>query len=221
MITNGVPRETIVLLLLLPIVVTIIAFARQVIGIKGFGIYTPLIISFAFLTTGLRYGITIFAIILIVGTFMRFVARRFRLLYLPRIAIVLIGVSLAILLMFLEGAHSGRIGLIHVSVFAILIMITLVEKFIAAQIERGAKKAVILTIETLFLSVVCFWVISWMWLQNIVFLFPLAIIIGCILINILLGKWTGLRVSEYFRFREVIKSIELPEEKKKKKTKSE
>jgi len=54
MINQGVPKETLVFLLMLPIVAIVISFARQVIGIKGFGIYTPLIITFAFLVTGLN-----------------------------------------------------------------------------------------------------------------------------------------------------------------------
>ena len=216
MTTNGVPKETIVLLLMLPVIATIIAFARQVIGIRGFGIYTPLIISFAFLATGLKYGLAFFAVILTTGTLARFIVKRFRLLYLPRIAIVLIAVAIATLVVFLEGAYSGRIGIINTSIFAILIMITLVEKFIAAQIERGAEKAVILTIETLLLSMICYWVISWLWLQNIILSFPLLVVLGSIIINIILGKWTGLRFSEYFRFKEVIKRIELPEKKQKK-----
>jgi hypothetical protein len=213
MINNGVPQETVVLILMLPIVATIIAFARQVIGLKGFGIYTPLIITFAFLATGLKYGLAIFVAILLVGTLMRFLVKRFRLLYLPRMAIVLTSVAVAILILFLEGAYSGRKGLITVSIFAILIMITLVEKFIAVQIERGARQAIILTLETLVLSVVCYWIAGWTWLQNLVFVYPFWIIIGSVIVNIFLGKWTNLRFSEYIRFRKVIKHIELPSKK--------
>lgn len=213
MINQGVPQETVVLLLMLPIVATIIAFGRQVIGIKGFGIYTPLIISFAFLATGLKYGLVFFMTILIVGTLIRLLAKRFRLLYLPRMAIVLTTVALAILVLLLAGAYSGRVGLVAASIFAILIMITLVEKFIAAQIERGAREAIMLTSETLILSIISFWIISWSWLQNVVLLIPLWIILGSIIINIFLGKWTGLRLAEYFRFREVIKNVELPKKK--------
>lgn len=213
MINQGVPQETVVLLLMLPIVATIIAFGRQIIGIKGFGIYTPLIIAFAFLATGLKYGLALFMTILLVGTLMRLLVKRFRLLYLPRMAIVLTTVALAILLLFLEGAYSGRKGLIAASIFAILIMVTLVEKFVAAQIERGAKRAIILTSETLLLSIICYWVASWPWLQNQVITAPLWIILGAIIINVLLGRWTGLRLSEYWRFREVTKRLELPEKK--------
>jgi hypothetical protein len=214
MINNGVPRETIILLLMLPIIATIIAFARQIIGIKGFGIYTPLIISFAFLATGLKYGLAFFIAIISAGTVARFLARRFRLLYLPRMALVLTAVAIAILLLFGVGAFYQKKGLIAASVFAILIMITLVEKFIAAQIERGTTKAIILTVETLILSVVCYWTISWSWLQGAVILYPLWIVAGSAVINVFLGKWTGLRLSEYFRFREVIKNVELPKNNK-------
>ncbi len=208
MVSQGVPQETVVLLLMLPIVATIIAFARQIIGIKGFGIYTPLILSFAFLSTGLKYGLLFFITILSVGTLARFLVKKSRLLYLPRIAIVLALVALAILTIFWLGAYTDRKGLIAASVFAILIMITLVEKFISAQVERGAKKAVILTSETLILSIICYWVASWPWLQNVVFLYPIWIFLAAIAINVLLGRWTGLRFYEYFRFRELIKHVE-------------
>jgi len=210
LINQGMPQETLVLLLMLPIVATIIAFARQVIGVKGFGIYTPLIISFAFMATGLKYGLVLFLTILLVGTITRLVVKEFRLLYLPRMAIVLIIVAIAVIAIFPLGTYFGQSGLITISILVILIMITLVEKFVAAQIERGARGAIILTTETLFLSVISFWIISWSWFQEFVFTYPLWIILAAILANILLGKWTGLRLTEYFRFREVIKHVEIP-----------
>jgi len=213
MIAQGVPQETIVLLLMLPIVATVIAFARQVIGIKGFGIYIPLIVSLAFLATGLKYGLALFITVLLVGTLTRLLVKRFRLLYLPRMAVVLTAVALGILLLLLAGAYTERQGLIATSIFAILIMGTLVEKFITVQIEQGARGAIILTSETLFLSIVCYWIASWPWLQNQVLVYPLWFVLGVIIINIFLGRWTGLRLSEYWRFREVIKRVELPEKK--------
>ncbi len=214
MISQGVPQETLIYLLMLPIVATVIALARQVIGIKGFGIYTPLIIAFAFLATGLKYGIIFFFTILITGTLARLFIRKFRLLYLPRMAIALTVVVLAILAIFYFGAYNGQTNLISISIFTVLIMVTLVEKFLAAQIERGGKGAMFLTMETLILSIICYWVASWVWLQAFILSHPLATIFLAIIINIFLGKWTGLRLIEYFRFREVIKSIEIPKKKR-------
>jgi hypothetical protein len=203
---NGVPLDTLVLLLILPIIVTLIAFFRQVIGIKAFGIYTPAIITFAFLATNqIKYGITIFITVIVVGTATRYILKRARLLYLPRVAIMITIVGFAILALLIMGGINNRTGLASVSIFPILIMITLVEKFIAVQVEKGNRAAVILSLETLFISVIGYYVASWPLLIGTIIRFPWISLLT-IPINIFLGKWTGLRLSEYFRFRQIIKS---------------
>jgi hypothetical protein len=83
-------------------------------------------------------------------------------------------------------------------------MITLVEKFVAVQIEKGGRAAVILALETLFISVIGYYIASWHFLINAILQYP-WISLFTIPINVFLGKWTGLRLSEYFRFRQVIK----------------
>ncbi len=210
LIGRGIPEEILILLLMLPIVATIIAFARQVIGIKGFDIYTPLIITFAFLLTGLRYGLILFALILVVGTISRLIVKKFRLLYLPRMAIILTSVSTIVLLSFYLNNYFNLIKFNIPSVFIVLAMIALIEKFIVIQIERGIRGSILLAVEITILSIISFYVISWGWLENIVLTYPLLIIALTVAINLFLGKWTGLRLTEYFRFKDVIKNVELP-----------
>jgi len=206
-INQGVPFETAVLILMLPIIATFIAFLRQVVGIKAFGIYTPLIVTFAFLATdGLRYGIAIFIVVILTGMIMRFILKPFRLLYLPRVAIMVSVVALTILIMLTIGGEMKRTGLAAVSIFPILIMITLVEKFIAVQIEKGNRTAIILAVETLAISVVGFFLASWETLIRFIVAYP-WIVLFTIPINVFLGKWTGLRLTEYFRFRKIIKKF--------------
>jgi len=204
---EGVPLTTITLLLMLPIIATFIAFLRQVVGIKAFGIYTPLIITFAFLATnGLRYGVAIFLAVILAGMVMRFALKPFRLLYLPRVAIMLTIVSLIILVMLVFGGNMRRTGLASVSIFPILIMITLVEKFVAVQIEKGNKTALILAFETLVISIFGFYIASWKGLIEILLVHPWLILLT-VPINVLLGRWTGLRISEYIRFKDIIKKL--------------
>ena len=204
---QGVPFETVVLLLMLPIIATFIAFLRQVVGIKAFGIYTPLIITFAFLATnGLKYGIFIFLAVILSGMLMRFMLKPFRLLYLPRVAIMLSVVALAILGTLFLGGNMRRTGLASVSIFPILIMITLVEKFVAVQIEKGNRTAIILTLETLLISVVGFYLASWGELIRLLASYPWVVLLA-FPINFFLGRWTGLRLSEYLRFKEVLKKL--------------
>ncbi len=210
MSNQGVPENTIILILMLPIIATIIVFARQVIGIKAFGIYTSLIITFAFLITGLSYGLIFFILILAVGTLFRFLVRKIRLLYLPRMGIVLTAVALSILAIFFVGSYYHQTNLLSIPIFPILIVITLVEKFVTAQIERGDRIAIVLTLETLVLAIVCYYMANWNFLQNLILSYPEYVLLTVILINFGLGRWTGLRLFEYFRFKEVIKHIELP-----------
>lgn len=206
-VDQGVPLETIILLLMLPIIATLIAFFRQVIGIKAFGIYTPLIVTFSFLATnGVKYGIAVFLTVLIVGMLMRFALKPFRLLYLPRVAIMLTVVALFILGILVLGGNLKRTGLASVSIFPILIMITIVEKFIAVQIEKGDKMAIRLALETLIISLIGYYLAIWSPLLKFIAAYPWAVLLT-IPINVLLGKWTGLRLSEYFRFKDVIKKM--------------
>ncbi len=209
---NGVPLSTVTLILMLPIIVTIITFFRQVIGIKAFGIYTPAMITFAFLgiglqagnfSKGIKYGTSIFVMVILVGTLSRILMKRFRLLYLPRMAIVITLVSFATLGVLILGGYFKRTGLAGVEIFPILIMITLVEKFVSTQIEKGSRTAIILSVETLIISLISYFIISWQVLLIFVQQYP-WVILFTILINLFLGRWTGLRLIEYFRFKDLI-----------------
>ncbi len=208
-INEGVPLETVALLLLLPVVATLVAFFRQVIGIKAFGIYTPSIVTFAFLAfdpNGLKYGIAVFIAVIAVGTLARYLLKPFRLLYLPRVAITLSIISLVILGILVSGGYFQRTGLAAISIFPLLIMITLAEKFVATQIEKGNRVALILAAETLVISLAGYAVIRAESIREFLLAYPWAILL-VFPINIVLGKWSGLRLSEYWRFRRIFKYL--------------
>jgi len=200
----GISEETIALVLMLPVVATFIAFCRQVIGIRGLGIYITSLIAFAFVETQIKYGIVIFFVVLFSGTFMRFLMKKARIQYLPRMAIVLTGVSFSIFLMFFLGTYFKIEGLRVISIFPILMMILLTERFVAIQIERGQKMAILLVSETLVLAIVSYFIINSVYLRNILLSWPIASLCVIFLFNFALGKWTGFRITEYFRFRELM-----------------
>lgn len=208
-VEQGVPIQTVLMLLMLPVVATLVAFFRQVIGIKAFGIYTPSIITFALLAfdpNGIKYGIAIFVSVILVGMVTRYILKHFRLLYLPRVAITLSIVSLAILFILVIGGMFQRTGLASVSIFPLLIMITLAEKFIATQIEKGSRIAFVLAVETLIISVIGYFLVSWDALSALILEYPWLILITFV-INFSLGKWTGLRITEYLRFRKITRYL--------------
>ncbi len=206
-VREGVPIETVYLLLMLPVIATLVAFFRQVVGIKAFGIYTPSIITFAFLAfgeKGLKYGIAIFFAVIGMGILSRYLLRAFRLLYLPRVAITLSIISITVLAILAFGASLQRTGIAAVDIFPLLILITLAEKFIATQIEQGTRTALFLAGETLIISIIGYFIIGWPALRYFFLQYPWVILMT-FLINIGLGKWSGLRLTEIFRFRHIFK----------------
>jgi len=207
MIVKGIPSNTIVLLLMLPVIATIIAFLKQVIGITTFGLYTPAIITLSFLALGLKFGLSILVIIILTGAVLRITLEHVRLLHIPKVAIIFTISTFILLLMLAFGTYLGVSQLASIAVFPMLIMTTLAEKFVSAQTGKGFYAAILLMLETTAVSLICYWVVEWNWLQNLMLSYP-EILLLLIVINLGLGRWTGLRVFEFIRFREVMKHAE-------------
>ena len=54
--------------------------ARLVVGLETFGIFGPVIVSLAFITMGLRWGVSTFVVIVGLGVLLRMALQRLRLL---------------------------------------------------------------------------------------------------------------------------------------------
>ncbi len=204
LINQGVPANSIILILMLPVIATILAFARQVVGIKSFGLITPAMTTLSFLVMGLTYGLIVFAVIVLSGTVTRSALRRLRLLYLPRMALVLTSVSLSLLLLLGFGVANNQNSILSFSIFPALILTILAEEFIAAQFKLGVRSALTITAWTLVLSTICYFIVSSEIFRTLILSYP-ELILLTVPINIALGQWGGLRITEYFRFRELLR----------------
>lgn len=205
LVQNGIPLEALIWLLITPIAVTLIVIARHLIGIKGLGITTPLLIGFAFATTGLTRGLIIFFAILAIGFLIRSLLARVRLLYLPKIAIILSGITLAVLFLLPLVAPLGEKSLpFPQAAFSIIILIFSIDQFISFLNERGFKSTLGIVVEVTALALLTFSLLTSQWLIRAVVTYPLFVIISILFINLALGRWTGLRLSEYLRFKNLI-----------------
>lgn len=207
-VAAGVPANTIVLLLLLPLVAFVIAFTRNVIGIRGFGIFLPAALAVVFVATGPVVGIGMFLIIVAISTAVRIFLRKikFKMQYLPRMALIFWAIVLGVLAVLFADPILRYPDLANVSIFAVLIMILLAEDFIRVQLGKSAKTAMNLTFETLVISLISYLFLTFKPLQNYVLLNPELSLLGVAVADLILGKYTGLRIMEFYRFRKLIKS---------------
>lgn len=205
-VAAGVPANTIVLLLLLPAVAAIIAAARHLVGLRGFGIFLPAALSVVFVATGPVVGIGLFLIIVTVSTGARLILRRakIKLQYLPRMAMLLLFVVMGVLGVLFAAPVINRPDIANVSIFPVLILALLAEDFSRVQIGKSAKTAVNLTTETLILSLISFVFLTLKSVQEFALLKPEILLLSVLVFDFMLGKYIGLRFMEFWRFRKLI-----------------
>jgi len=205
-VAYGVPPNTIVLLLLLPLIAAVIAAARHILGLRGFGIFLPAALSVVFVAIGPVLGIGLFVVIVGTSTLVRFVIRKFKikLQYLPRMAIMLTFVVMSVLGVLFSAPLLRQPDLANVSIFAILILALLSEDYSRVQLGKSAKVAINLTTETLVLSLISFIFLTLKPLQEFALLNPEILLLSVLVFDFALGKFVGLRLVEFWRFRKLI-----------------
>ncbi|MFA6458422.1 MAG: 7TM domain-containing protein [Patescibacteria group bacterium] len=215
LVASGIPASVILLVLMLPVIATLVAFLKQVVGVTTLGVYTPSVLTLAFLAIGWKLGIIVLCVVVFASVLIRKILRRYRLAYTPRLAIVLSFVALAIfaaivLMTWLAplGSYYRVADLIAASIFPMLIMSTLAEKFVSIQSEKGSRSAIRMLSELLLVSLACYLVVGqWSGFQTLMLAHP-EIIFLFIAGDVLLAKFTGLRITEYVRFRELLQKEE-------------
>lgn len=207
-VKQGVPANTLVLIILFPLAVTLVAASRHLIGIRGTGILTPALLAVAFLATGVWAGVILFGLTLAVTIVSRSLLKNFRLQYLPRVALLLWFVSAGVLSVMFIAGEWGYDNLTSIGIFPILILMLLSETFIDLQSGRSASEARALIIQTVGLAITTSLILGWEMVQRAVILAPEIIFFGLAMIDIFMGKYTGLRLSEYLLFGRVVKDDE-------------
>lgn len=196
LVVQGIPQQTVVVLLLFPLVATLIAAARHFVGIRGLGVFTPALLAVVFLVLGVGRGVVLFLLILLAATIARKFTRGLHIHYLARMSLILWFVCLAVL---------GSLFFIKDEIFPVLILILLAENFVEVQISKSLRDATSLTAETLILALASWGILSWGRLQMFAFSQPEAVILGTALLNFIVGRFTGLRLLEYRRFRRLLR----------------
>jgi hypothetical protein len=197
-----VPLQAINLILVLPVIACIVVIFRSVIGIETFGTFAPVIVSLAFLMTGLVWGVAIFCVIVGFGVVMRSALQWLRIQLVARLAVLIALVSVMMAGLTVAGAYLGVGALLNISIFPMVIMSNVIENFTTTQVELGTREAIRLTGNTLLVCAACYLTIEWGGLQSIVLSFP-EVLIAVVALEIAIGKWRGLRLLEYLRFSDL------------------
>lgn len=191
-------------LLLIPVAALVVVFMRVVVGLSTSGTFMPILIALALIQTTLLVGLAIFLVVVGVGLWIRSYLSHMNLLLVSRVASVVIVV---ILLMAAIAIVSYKLGIdqaLTVTFFPTVILAWTIERMSILWEEEGGHEVFIQGGGSLLVAVLAYLVMANRYIEHLTFNFPelLLTLLGVIL---LMGKYTGYRLSELYRFREMKK----------------
>ncbi len=194
--------NTLVLLMMLPIGGFIVALLRNVVGLKTFGVFLPVLIAFSLLKTGFWPGMGIFVFLILFIGMLSQPFTKLGLLHTPKLVISLALMVMVIIAGSFLGLTTGIAWLGALSFFPIIILTVSAERFSNLIIEDGFVKATNMLFQTLVAVSICFAILSSKWLASILIVFP-EILVIVVILSMFLGRYVGLRWSELLRFNPI------------------
>ena len=191
-------------IMLIPLGTLVLSLARNIISIPSFGIFTPILLTLFFKETSLGFGFMFFSVVVLVGIGQRYVLDKFYLLAVPRLSIIL---NLVIMLMIGYSLFSSDIAFIsqkHLAFFPIVIVTTNIERLSIMLTEEGLINTLKTLVGTMVIAILGYMLYSIHTLEMFMFTNP-ELLISIIGLLILVGKYKGYRLSEFIRFRDLVR----------------
>jgi hypothetical protein len=196
-------QNTLKWLMIFPLAILVVVIMRNVIGVSTMGTFTPMLLAMSLVKTGFVSGIVCFSVMILLGLIMRALVAKLNLLLVPRISFVVIFVILLIQILTIIGYHLNYSIISSAIFFPIIITAWIIERASITWEEEGAKNTVKEIFYTLVTAVVTYFVISNEYVRHIMFAFnELNLVI--LFIVMLLGTYTGYRLTELTRFAPLI-----------------
>jgi hypothetical protein len=194
-------------LLLLPIAALIVCLFRNVIGLDSFGTFAPALVGLAFRDLHSLPGILVFVSILLVGWLLRRALDWYHLLQVPRVAFML---SLVVILLItaIVAANLGDLPATkYISLFPMVILTGMIERFWTLEVEDSTASSFKTLLCTMVIAASIALVLGVRPVVDHMFRFPETL--GLIMaVQLLLGRYTGYRLTELFRFRDFLRRSE-------------
>jgi hypothetical protein len=190
------------MLLLIPIGAIVLVTMRQIVGIETFGTFMPVLIALAFRETQLVNGILLFTLVIALGLMVRFYLERLKLLLVPRLSAVLVVVVLLMaaisVIMQKLDANAG----LSLALFPMVILTMTIERMSLVWEEYGPGDALKQATGSMVVAVLAYLAMFAEPVQYLAFTFP-ELLLVVLAVMLLIGRYTGFRAIELWRFRDL------------------
>lgn len=191
------------LLFLLPLGALVVVFMRVIVGLKTSGTFMPILIAVAFLQTSLFLGLFSFITVVAFGLVLRTYLSRLNLLLIARIATLVVLVIFIISVLSLVGYQMGLNTGMTITFFPMIIIAWTIERMSILWEEEGPKEVLVQGGGSLLVAVLAYLLMQLPVIGHLTFNFPELNLVFLALI-MLMGQYTGYKVSELRRFRAML-----------------
>lgn len=189
-------------LLLLPVAALIICFYRNIIGLPSFGTFAPGLIGLAFREFESLPGVLVFVAILLIGWCLRRGLDRFHLLQVPRTSLMLSLVVVVLVAAIIAANYRDIEATRYISLFPMIILTGMIERFWTLECEDGAWSSFKTLLCTLLMAATVTLLLGIPGVVRHLVRYPETI--GIVMAGqLLIGRYTGYRLSELVRFRDL------------------
>jgi hypothetical protein len=189
-------------LLLVPIGALVVTILRNVIGISMPGTFMPVLLALAFRQTSLWWGVAIFTLLTVVGLVIRGYLDNLRLLLVPRVSGVLTVVILLMAFITLVAYEIGLEVAHSVALFPMVVITMNIERTSLLWEEVGPKLALSQWLSGLIGAIIVYYTLSSERLSYFLLVYPETLLV-VLAILFLLGRYTGYRLLELKRFKDL------------------
>ena len=210
-------------LILLPLAALVVSFFRTVIGITTFGTFGPALLGLVCRDLAdFPWALGSFVAIMLIGWLLRLLLDHFHLLMVPRISVILTAIVILLILaaMIFQPYASTAHG--YIALLPLIILTHMIERFWTVETEDGLASSGRTLINTVIVAVAIALIVNLdapvnacahlFRTGNLIppesvrtFLFRYPETLGlCLAGQLLLGRYTGYRLTELFRFNDLL-----------------
>ncbi|UFX82662.1 7TM domain-containing protein [Candidatus Absconditicoccus praedator] len=211
LVYNEFPINLIGLMLTISVGVLIVSIFRQVIGFSVFGVYNPILFAVSMVVLGIQLTFVLLFISFLSSIIINLFTRRVYLLHSAKISLLMI-IYFVIGFFVFWADRFFAFNIVDYSIFTnsfiifpLIFLIIVANKVFSENFSLFSKGWIVSFIEFIIVSFVVYWVLTWHGFQFFMLSYP-DIIFFVLLLNILVGRFTGLQLLEYLRFRPLMKN---------------
>ncbi len=195
-------HQVMALILLIPLGALVTAFFRTVVGLGTFGTFTPTLLALSFVYADWHTGLFVFAVVMVLGLASRSLVERLKLLVVPRLSVILtlVVLCMAFCISLLDYAHLTPTP--QAVLLPMVILTMTIERYFINMEEDGMRIAFQRFLLTLLVACCCYLVLRWNTVGHFLLAYP-EIHLVTIAVLILIGRYTGYRLTELWRFRDL------------------